>query len=144
LFVGYRYYDAKDVDPLFPFGHGLSYTTFDYSDLSLPNEVHSDEDFEVSVSVKNIGDVPGQEIVQLYIRDVDSTLIRPVKELKGFEKVALEPGEAKTLSFKLTPRSLSYFEPHKQAWVAEAGTFEVLIGSSSRDIRLHGTFILEA
>jgi beta-glucosidase len=142
LFVGYRYYDAKDVDPLFPFGHGLSYTTFAYSGLNLPKEAHAGEEIEVTLSVENTGEVPGQEIVQLYIRDIDSTLIRPVKELRGFEKVMLKPGESKTLTFKLNTRSLSYYDPHQQAWVAEAGEFEVLVGSSSRDIRLCGVFEL--
>jgi beta-glucosidase len=142
LFVGYRYYDAKDVDPLFPFGHGLSYTTFAYSNLRLPTEVRAGEDFDVSLTVENTGEVPGQEVVQLYVRDVESTLIRPVKELKDFTKIALDPGESEKVSFKLKPRSLSYYDPHQGAWVAEAGEFEVLVGSSSRDLRLRGAFHL--
>ncbi|MFW5713753.1 MAG: glycoside hydrolase family 3 C-terminal domain-containing protein, partial [Brevefilum sp.] len=142
LFVGYRYYDAKNVDPLFPFGHGLSYTQFTYSDLRLPDEVRSGENLEVSVTVENTGEVSGQEIVQLYVRDVESTLIRPAKELKGFEKIALGVGESKTLTFELNPRSLSYYDPHQKAWVAEAGIFEVLVGGSSRDIQLRRNFNL--
>jgi len=142
LFVGYRYYDTKDVPPLFPFGHGLSYTDFTYRDLVLPKEVKPGEDFSISVSLENTGEVFGQEVVQLYIRDVESTLIRPLKELKGFEKVALQPGESRTIKFNLTPRALSYYDPHQKAWVAEEGSFEVLVGSSSRDIRLQGRFDL--
>jgi len=142
LFVGYRYYDTKDIEPLFPFGHGLSYSDFLYSELALPSEVVSGEDFEVSVILENTGDMPGQEVVQLYIRDVQSTLNRPDKELKGFEKVTLAPGETRVVTFKLTPRSLSYYDPYEKAWKAEAGTFEVLVGASSRDIRLRGAFEL--
>lgn len=142
VFVGYRYYNAKGVDPLFPFGHGLSYTTFAYSGLRLPKEVHAGEGFEVSLTVENTGEAPGQEIVQLYIRDVESTLIRPIKELKNFTKIALDPGESQRVNFKLKPRSLSYYDAHQHAWVAEAGEFEVLVGSSSRDIRLQGALVL--
>ena len=142
LFVGYRYYDSKDVAPLFPFGHGLSYTQFAYTELALPSEVKHGEDFEVSVTLENTGEAAGQEVVQLYIRDVASNLRRPIKELKGFEKISLEPGEAKIVHFTLTPRSLSYYDPYQRAWVAEAGQFEVLVGASSRDIRLQGAFEL--
>ena len=143
LFVGYRYYDTKDVPTLFPFGHGLSYTSFNYSELTWPSEVDPGEDFKVSVLVENTGDVFGKEVVQLYIRDVESTLIRPNKELKAFEKVGLAPGESQIITFTLTPRALSFYDPHRQAWVAEAGAFEVLVGSSSRDIRLSGRFELQ-
>ncbi len=142
IFVGYRYYDTKDIDPLFPFGHGLSYSSFKFSDLAYPDEVEKGEDFEVSVMVKNIGDLAGKEVLQLYIRDVESTLIRPQKELKGFEKVSLSPGESTQVIFKLTPRALSFYDPHQKAWVAEPGTFEILVGASSRDIRLQGFFDL--
>jgi len=142
LFVGYRYYDAKDVEPLFPFGYGLSYTEFEYSSLTLPVKVQPGETFQVSMTVRNAGRVAGQEVIQLYVRDVESTLIRPEKELKGFAKVALEPGESKSVDFMLDPRALSYYDPHQKSWVAEAGTFEVLVGASSRDIRLSGEFEL--
>ncbi len=142
LFVGYRYYDTKDVAPAFPFGHGLSYTDFLYSEIAFPGEVFTGEDFKVSVTVENTGDVPGKEVVQLYVRDVQSTLIRPYKELKGFEKVLLDPGETTIVEFTLTPRDLSYYDPYQKAWVAEAGEFEVLVGASSRDIRLRGQFML--
>jgi beta-glucosidase len=142
IFVGYRYYEKKDVAPLFPFGHGLSYTRFNYSNLDIPVEVVQGDNFRVSVTVANTGDVTGQEVVQLYIRDVASRLMRPIKELKGFEKVALIPGASEVVTFDLNPRSLSYYDPHQKMWVAEPGQFEVLIGSSSRDIRLQGRFEL--
>lgn len=140
IFVGYRYYDSKSVEPLFPFGHGLSYTQFEYSDLQVPVEVHPGETFEVSMTVRNAGEVAGKEVVQLYIKDVESTLERPEKELKGFAKVDLEPGEKKTITVELNQRALSYYDPHQASWVAEEGIFEVLVGSSSRDIRLSEVF----
>lgn len=142
LFVGYRYYDTKDMEPLFPFGHGLGYTEFSFTEITLPSEVKKGEDFQVSVIVENTGQTSGQEVIQLYIRDIESTLIRPIKELKGFEKISLEPGETKVVSFDLNPRSLSFYDPHKKTWIAECGEFEVLVGASSRDIRLKGTFKL--
>ncbi len=142
LFVGYRYYDAKGVVPLFPFGHGLSYTSFAYRDLQVPAEVKAGESFRVSVTVENTGNVPGKEIVQLYVADKEATLIRPPKELKGFAKVDLAPGEQKTVTFDLEPRALSFYEPHVCDWVAESGAFEILIGASSADIRLQKGFEL--
>ncbi len=143
LFVGYRYYDSKDVATAFPFGHGLSYTDFLYSEIALPSEVSTGEDFKVSVTVENTGNVPGKEVVQLYVRDVQSKLIRPFKELKGFDKVLLDQGEIKVVEFTLTPRDLSYYDAYQEAWVAEPGEFEVLVGASSRDIRLQGRFELK-
>ncbi len=140
IFVGYRYYDTKKVDPLFPFGHGLSYTSFEYKDLKLPVQVHPNEPFQVSVTVRNAGEVPGKEVVQLYIKDVESTLERPEKELKGFAKVELKPGEQQTVTFDLDQRALSYYDPHQSSWVAEKGIFEVMVGASSRDIRVSEVF----
>jgi len=142
IFVGYRYYDKKDVIPLFPFGHGLSYTAFSYSDLRIPAKVKSGESFKVTVKVKNTGRMNGKEVVQLYIADLESSLPRPVKELKGFSKVDLKAGQSKTVTFTLDGRSLAYYDPVKRDWVAEPGEFEVLVGSSSRDIRLQGQFTL--
>jgi len=142
IFVGYRYYDIKDIDPLFPFGHGLSYSQFEYSDLVLPDKVKVGENFQVSVNVKNTSDVAGKEVVQLYVRDVESRLVRPLKELKGFDKITLEPGESQTVIFELDPRSLSYYDPYHKTWIEEPGIFEVLVGASSRDIRLSGSFEL--
>jgi len=144
IFVGYRYYDEKKVEPRFPFGHGLSYTTFAYSDPVVPAEVTLDEPVRVAVTVTNTGDHAGQEIVQLYVGDPEALLARPPKELKGFEKVSLEPGESTTIEFALDRRALSFYDPQKGAWVAEPGEFEVLVGSSSRDIRARATFTLTA
>jgi beta-glucosidase len=142
IFVGYRYYDKKDVAPLFPFGHGLSYTTFAYSDLKVAKKVKIGQKIEVSLVVKNAGKVAGKEVVQLYVSDLKSSLPRPPKELKGFAKVALKPGYSETVTFTLDERSLAFYDIHKKTWVAEPGEFEVLVGSSSRDIRLRAKFAL--
>jgi beta-glucosidase len=143
IFVGYRYYDKRDMYPLFPFGHGLSYTTFAYSDLKVAKKVKAGERIKVTVKVKNTGKMSGKEVVQLYVADPESALPRPPKELKGFVKVALKPGQSKTVSFTLDERSLAYYDPVKKGWVAEPGEFEVMVGSSSRDIRLKAKFTLE-
>ncbi|MEJ5200543.1 MAG: metallopeptidase TldD-related protein, partial [Anaerolineae bacterium] len=143
IFVGYRYYDAKEVTPLFPFGHGLSYTEFAYSDLQVTPTVKRGEPVAVSVTVKNVGERAGKEVVQLYVRDVQARLPRPPKELKRFAKISLAPGEAQTVRFELDERALAFYDPDSKAWVAEPGEFEVLIGSSSRDIRARATFKLE-
>jgi beta-glucosidase len=137
LFVGYRYYDKKEIEPLFPFGHGLSYTTFTYDNLCV---LQSGNEIQVEVDVTNNGGRAGQEVVQLYVRDVATRLVRPEKELKGFAKVALQPGERQAVRLRLDRQSLSFYDPEAAAWVAEAGEFEVLIGRSSRDIRLRATF----
>lgn len=140
IFVGYRYYEAKDIEPLFPFGHGLSYTTFAYSDLMIDKDnITDDETVGLSVKVKNTGNRFGKEIVQLYIRDVESSVIRPEKELKGFTKVALEPGEEKTVRFTLDKRSFAYYNIQINDWYVETGEFEVIIGSSSSDIKLRSS-----
>jgi beta-glucosidase len=139
LFVGYRYYDAKGIEPLFPFGYGLSYTSFEYSNLSINNEEILDNGIvKISVTVKNTGDVAGKEIVQLYVRDVESTVIRPEKELKGFEKVQLQPGEEKIVTFSLDKRSFAYYNVDIADWHVESGVFEILVGKSSADIQLKG------
>ncbi len=143
IFVGYRYYDEKDVKPLFPFGHGLSYTSFAYSHLKAPRRVKAGVKVQVSVKVRNTGKSAGMEIVQLYVADPVSALPRPPKELKGFVKVALRPGQAKTVTFALDERALAYYDPHRKEWVAEPGEFEVQVGGSSRDIRLKSKFLLE-
>ncbi len=141
LFVGYRYYDKKKVTPLFPFGHGLSYTQFVYDNLKLNGDSFADEDeIVVSVDVTNSGDVAGQEIVQVYVKDVESRLERPLQELKAFTKVSLESGETKTVKLTLTRQSLAFYDPVAEDWATEAGEFEVLVGSSSRDIRLQANF----
>lgn len=137
VFVGYRYYDKKEIEPLFPFGFGLSYTEFEYSGLKLDKTSINDTDtVQVSVTVKNTGSRTGQEIVQLYVADVQSSVIRPLQELKGFQKVELQPGEAREVSFTLDQRSFAYYNVELGDWHVESGDFRISIGSSSRDIRL--------
>jgi beta-glucosidase len=143
IFVGYRYYDKKDVTPLFPFGHGLSYTSFSYSDLKVTKKVKSGQPVDVSLVVTNTGKAAGKEVIQLYVSDAKSSLPRPPKELKGFAKVDLKPGEAGTVTFSLDERALAFYDPHRKKWVAEPGEFELLVGSSSRDIRLRAKFELK-
>lgn len=141
IFVGYRYYDKKKVEPLFPFGHGLSYTAFEYGPLTLSATSYGpDQPIEIALDVSNVGDRAGQEVVQLYVRDVTATVMRPEKELKAFAKVALQPGETQTLRFTLGPEALAYYDDQARCWVAEAGEYEVLVGASSRDIRATGRF----
>ena len=142
IFVGYRYYDTRKVEPLFPFGHGLSYTTFEYRDLKVLTSGKLDEPVDVLVTVRNSGPRAGKEVVQLYVSDKQSSLPRPVKELKGFKKIELQPGESRTVSFTLDQRAFSFYEPYQDRWVAEPGEFAVLVGSSSRDIRLEMGFTL--
>jgi beta-glucosidase len=145
LFVGYRYYDKKKIAPLFPFGFGLSYTTFSYSPLSLSaQQIGPDDPLQVSVDITNTGERAGKEVVQLYIRDEQAHLQRPEKELKGFAKVQLEPGERKTVTLTLARDALAYYDDLAHEWVAEAGAFEVLVGASSRDIRATVAFTLTA
>ncbi|HYG58697.1 MAG TPA: glycoside hydrolase family 3 C-terminal domain-containing protein [Symbiobacteriaceae bacterium] len=137
LFVGYRYYDRTGVAPLFAFGHGLSYTTFAYSDLRLSREALTDRDtLEVTVTVRNTGKYAGKEIVQVYVRDLESRLVRPVKELKAFAKVRLEPGEAKAVRLTLQPRDFACWDSRRCFWYTESGDFEILVGSASDQIRL--------
>ncbi|WP_148550211.1 glycoside hydrolase family 3 C-terminal domain-containing protein [Paraclostridium bifermentans] len=137
IFVGYRYYDKKAMDVLFPFGYGLSYTNFEYSNLKISkNEIDDTEKVTVSVNIKNIGDVFGKEIVQLYIRDKESSVTRPEKELKGFGKIGLDPGEEKEVTFILNKRSFAYYNVDLGDWHVESGEFEILIGKSSREIVL--------
>lgn len=145
IFVGYRYYDKKEMKTLFPFGHGLSYTTFEYSDLQLSRtELKDNETVEVSVTVTNTGTLAGKEIVQLYVRDVESKVIRPEKELKGFAKVNLQPGEHKTITFTLNKRSFAYYNVDLQDWHVESGSFEILVGKSSQEIVLRDTLQVES
>ncbi|RAO99714.1 glycosyl hydrolase family 3, partial [Petrotoga sp. 9PW.55.5.1] len=137
VFVGYRYYDKKEIEPLFPFGYGLSYTNFEYSDITIDKkEITDQETIKVKVKVKNTGKVKGKEIVQLYIKDVESTLNRPEKELKGFEKIELEPNEEKIVTFTLDKRAFAYYNPEIKDWHVESGEFEILIGKSSKEIVL--------
>lgn len=143
LFVGYRYYDKKKVEPLFPYGFGLSYTRFTYSNLQLgAQEFSAESGLEVSFDVTNSGDRSGKEIVQLYVRDVRSALVRPEKELKAFAKVDLAPGETRTVRFHLDQEAFWYYNPARGGWITEPGEFEILVGASSRDIRLSGNAAL--
>ncbi|QGQ44900.1 glycoside hydrolase family 3 C-terminal domain-containing protein [Metabacillus sediminilitoris] len=137
IYVGYRYYDTKNVEPLFPFGYGLSYTTFEYNNLSVSSKVIKDsETLTVTVNVKNTGAVAGKEVVQLYVKDVESSISRPVKELKGFEKIELQSGEEKAVTFTLDKRSFAYYNTELKDWHVESGEFELLVGKSSKDIVL--------
>jgi beta-glucosidase len=141
LFVGYRYYDKKRIEPLFPFGHGLSYTTFTYERLRLNGErFGAGDEMVVEVDVTNTGRRAGAEVVQLYVRDPIANLVRPVRELKAFARVALQPGETRTVSLRLDWRALAYYDPRAAGWVAEPGEFELLVGGSSRDVRQRLTF----
>ena len=136
VYVGYRWYSSKKIKVQFPFGHGLSYTTFAYANAKADQpEMTADQTLKVSVEVTNTGATDGAEVVQLYISDVKSTIDRPVKELKNFEKVYLKAGETKTVTFEIDAEDLSYFDADKHEWVAEPGKFKALIGSSSEDIR---------
>ena len=145
LFIGYRYYDTKHVATQFPFGYGLSYTTFAYSNLQVSSGTLKDTDtLKVSVDITNTGNVAGKEIMQLYVHDKESKLIRPYKELKGFAKVALEPSETKTVSMTLDFRSFAYYHPGYKQWITEDGDFEILIGASAEDIRLRETVTLQS
>jgi len=144
IYVGYRYFEKHKIKPLFPFGYGLSYSTFEYSGLKLSSkEMDENGKLTASFKLRNISKVTGAEVVQLYIKDLISSLDRPKKELKGFSKVTLLPGEEKMIEFEIAAQSLSFFDPVKKSWIAESGDFELLIGSSSEDIRLQGKFKLE-
>jgi beta-glucosidase len=143
IFVGYRYYDKKDVAPLFPFGHGLSYTKFKYGNVRLSSKkISANEKLTVKVDITNTGKVAGKEIVQLYVHDVKSTFARPEKELKAFEKIELKPKQTKTVTFVLDREAFWYFNDAKNTWDTEAGEFEILVGASSRDIRSREIFTL--
>jgi len=143
IFVGYRYYDAKKIEPLFPFGYGLSYTTFEYSNLRISTPaLRMGSKLNVTVDITNTGEKKGKEVVQMYVCDVEASLVRPARELKGFDKINLGPGETKTVSFALDKKDLSFYDPDLEQWVAEPGEFEVLVGSSSRDIRASASFSL--
>lgn len=145
VFVGYRYYDTKEADVLFPFGHGLSYTTFAYSDLRLSHSiVREGEDVQVTVTVTNTGAVSGKETVQLYVTPPKGERHHPVRELKGFAKVSLQPGESKDVQFTLDKRSLAYYEPELHDFYAESGTYQICVGASSRDLRLTGSLEWQA
>ncbi|MGX4687083.1 glycoside hydrolase family 3 C-terminal domain-containing protein [Vagococcus sp. JNUCC 83] len=139
IFVGYRYYDLKQIEPLFPFGHGLSYTDFTYSNISV---TQTNNDVTVTFTIKNTGKTAGSEVAQLYISNQTSAVEKAIKELKGFKKVYLQPGEEKTLSIALDRRSFSWYNIENAQWQTDNGTYNLLIGASSRDIKLTSTIDL--
>jgi len=143
LMVGYRYFDTKKVEPMFCFGYGLSYTSFEYDGLDIPPYWNNnDSAFSVSFTITNKGKREGKEISQLYIHQQKSSVERPYKELKGFSKVSLKPGESKKITITINRRALQYYDVSAKTWKDEAGKFEILIGSSSRDIKLKKEFVL--
>jgi len=136
IFTGYRWYETKKIEPLYPFGFGLSYTQFIYSNLQSSKIIaHSDDTLSVSLTLRNTGDFSGSEVVQLYIQDIESSVPRPVKELKGFSKVFLNRGESRLIVFKLSKNDFSFWNPDTGNWQVEPGDFNILLGSSSKDIR---------
>lgn len=139
LLVGYRWYDTKNVEPLFPFGHGLSYTSFKYSGLKIVRSKQSGGAVAaVQFTVANTGKREGAEVAEVYVQEPNAPVARPAKELKGFTKILLKPGEKKTVSIALNSDAFAHYDPDKKGWMADANTFNVLVGSSSRDIRLTG------
>lgn len=145
VFVGYRYFDEHNIVPQFPFGHGLSYTTFEYGVPKVNNPVATENQIvSVSVDITNTGTRPGAEVVQLYVHDVECSVPRPKKELKAFKKIMLQPGETKTVTFELNKRAFALFDEKSEDWKVEAGSFELMVGSSSRDIRQTAQFEIKA
>ena len=143
VFVGYRYFDSKKEEVLFPFGHGLSYTTFEYSDLKLSSgEWHEGERLKVTLTITNTGTRAGKEVVELYVSDQSGEAVRPVHELKGFEKVALQPGESKQVTFELGGRAFAFFDEKTHGWRVPNGKFVVEAGASSRDLRLFAEVVV--
>ena len=145
IYVGYRHFDQAGIQPLFPFGYGLSYTTFDYNHLQLSQpELSPDGTLTARVDITNTGKRAGEEVVELYLHTLHPKVDRPVRELKGFAKVALMPDETRTVSLTVQPRDLAYFDVSGHLWKADAGDYEVEIGASSRDIRQTAVFRLNA
>ena len=145
IFVGYRWADKqKKVKPLFAFGHGLSYTTFEYGKAMADKKEMSSEDvLTITVPVTNVGNREGAEVVQLYISDLKSSLPRPIKELKGFQKVRLAPGETKEVTFTIAKDALSFYDDAQQTWIAEPGKFEAIVAASASDIKSKVIFNLK-
>jgi beta-glucosidase len=143
LLVGYRWYDTKDIDPLFPFGYGLSYTRFAYTNLNLvtdngPAGLPLTVEFELA----NTGDRAGAEVAEVYVQPVNPDVFRPVKELKGFAKVFLQPGEKQKVSVTLNENAFAYYDVGTRSWLAAKGDYKILVGGSSRDLPLAGDFQL--
>jgi beta-glucosidase len=133
--MGYRAYDTRGIEPLIPFGHGLSYTAFDYSDWVVPTTARPSESIAVSIRITNTGSRSGQEVVQIYVRSLSSPFERPDKELRAFAKVELEVGEEKVLRFDLPPRAFAVWDGEDRGWRLDPGEREIVVGASSRDIR---------
>ncbi len=145
IYVGYKYYDTAEKEVAFPFGFGLSYTSFEYSDIAISSKNIKDTDtLTVLFRVKNTGDVDGAEVAQLYVSDVESTIYRPAKELKGFKKIFLKAGEERDVSIELDKRAFAYYNVNLQDWHVESGEFKILVGASSRDIKLEATVNVES
>ncbi|HTY00962.1 MAG TPA: glycoside hydrolase family 3 C-terminal domain-containing protein [Bacteroidota bacterium] len=144
IFVGYRWFEKQNIEPLFPFGYGLSYTTFGYSDLSISCETFSENDTVTAKFVlRNTGARAGAEVAQLYVQEMESPVPRPIKELKGFHKVSLEPGRQATVELRLGKRAFAHWDSGKKAWVADKGKYAILVGPNSADIKLTGTVELQ-
>ena len=145
IYIGYRYYDTAEKDVLFPFGYGLSYTQFEYSNLKLSKKKIKDTDIlKVSYKIKNVGKCDGAEVSQIYVSDKDSTIFRPKKELKGFNKVFLKAGEETTVTIELSKRAFAFYNANESIWQVESGDFEIMVGASSRDIRLIADVFVES
>ncbi len=145
VYIGYRYYDAADIDVVFPFGYGLSYTTFEYSDIKLSADQIKDTDtLTVSFKIKNTGSVDGAEIAQVYVADKESTIFRPVKELRAFKKVFLKAGEEKEVTVQLSKRAFAFYNVNINDWCVESGEFDIMVAASSRDVRLSATVTVDA
>ena len=134
--MGYRWYDARAIEPLVSFGHGLSYTEFDFAKLDLPRKADAGEVIHGKVEICNTGGLAAQEVIQVYVRDLKASVQRPEQELKAFEKVFLGPGETRVVEFKLGFRAFAFWDLQADKWQLEPGDFEIRIGASSRDIRL--------
>lgn len=145
VYIGYRYYDKADKEILFPFGYGLSYTTFEYSDLKVSSDKIKDSDtLTVTFKIKNTGKVDGAEVAQVYVADKESTIYRPVKELKGFKKVFLKAGEEKEISLELSKRAFAFYNVNINDWMVETGEFDILVAASGKDIKLSKTVTVES
>ncbi len=141
VFIGYRWFEQQKIAPIFPFGHGLSYTSFSFDHIELSTKnIKANDTVDVNVSVTNTGDIAGAEVVQLYLNDVDASVARPAKELKGFKRVWLNPGETKTVTMTLKQRDLAFWDINTNNWLVEPGDFKVMIGSSVADIKLTDNF----
>lgn len=140
--VGYRYYESFDVPVAFSFGHGLSYTSFEYSNLAV-SPISTAGDFEVKVDVKNTGELAGKEVVQIYVKDLISSSVRPALELKGYAKLSLDPGQTKTASVKLDKHALKFFDERRNRWTAEQGQFEILVGSRLKNLQHRAVVTLD-